>query len=38
MSSARWIGFILVWLALVVFTADMLNNRRRTLKTEPAPI
>ncbi len=38
MSSARWIGFILVWLALVVFTFDMLNNRRRTLKTEPAPI
>ena len=38
MSSARWVGFILVWLALVVFTADNLANRRRALKTEPAPI
>ena len=38
MSSARWIGFILVWFALVVFTTDMLNNRRRTLRTQPAPI
>ena len=38
MSSARWVGFILVWLALVVFTTDMLANRRRALKTEPAPI
>ncbi|MEO6606749.1 MAG: EamA family transporter RarD, partial [Aeromicrobium sp.] len=28
MSSARWVGFILVWLALVVFTTDMLRNRR----------
>ena len=38
MSSARWVGFILVGLALVVFTADNLANRRRALKTEPAPI
>lgn len=38
MSSARWIGFILVWLALVVFTVDNLSNRRRVLKTEPTPI
>ncbi len=32
MTSARWIGFILVWLALVVFTTDSLLNRRRTLR------
>lgn len=40
MNGARWIGFILVWLALVIFTADALNNRRRALRTatEPAPI
>ncbi len=40
MSSARWVGFILVWFALVVFTIDMLNNRRRVQRTatEPAPI
>lgn len=38
MSSARWVGFILVWLALVVFTADNLANRRRASKLEPAPI
>ena len=38
MTGARWIGFILVWLALVVFSTDMLRSRRRTLKTEPAPI
>lgn len=40
MSSARWVGFVLVWLALVVFTADNLRNRRRNLRllNEPAPI
>ncbi|MEO6471231.1 MAG: EamA family transporter RarD [Aeromicrobium sp.] len=31
MTSARWIGFVLVWLALVIFTADAVANRRRTL-------
>ncbi|GAA3524390.1 EamA family transporter RarD [Aeromicrobium panaciterrae] len=38
MTGARWIGFVLVWLALVIFSTDMLRSRRRTLKTEPAPI
>ncbi|MBC7631821.1 MAG: EamA family transporter RarD [Flavobacterium sp.] len=33
MSSARWIGFGLVWLALVVFTSDAVRGRRRTLAT-----
>ena len=32
MSPARWAGFALVWLALVVFTADGLAQRRRTLR------
>ena len=28
---ARWIGFVLVWLALVVFTVEALTHRRRQL-------
>ncbi len=32
MTTARWVGFILVWLALVIFTADALANRRRTIR------
>jgi len=31
MTSARWVGFVLVWLALVIFTADAVNSRRKTL-------
>ncbi|TCJ00880.1 EamA family transporter RarD [Aeromicrobium sp. IC_218] len=32
MSPARWAGFVLVWLALVLFTADALRARRRVLR------
>lgn len=32
MTSARWAGFVLVWLALVVFTVDAIGNRRRLLR------
>lgn len=32
MTGARWAGFVLVWLALVIFTADAVANRRRTLR------
>ncbi len=32
MTGARWAGFVLVWLALVVFTVDAATNRRRLLK------
>ena len=32
MTTARWAGFVLVWLALVIFTADGLLNRRRALR------
>ncbi|MEY3407144.1 MAG: hypothetical protein RL038_205 [Actinomycetota bacterium] len=28
MSSARWIGFIFIWSALVIFTLDALRNRK----------
>lgn len=38
MSPARWAGFVLVWLALVVFTIDAITSRRRILPTEPAPV
>jgi chloramphenicol-sensitive protein RarD len=31
MSTARWIGFVLVWIALVIFTIDVLGGRRRLL-------
>jgi len=44
MSTESWIGFILVWTALVVFSADMYRNTRKNkkasalLKSEQAEI
>jgi len=40
MTGARWAGFVLVWLALVIFTADAVVHRRRPVgnATEAAPI
>jgi chloramphenicol-sensitive protein RarD len=32
MPTLRWVGFILIWLALVVFTVDSLRHRRRQLR------
>ena len=32
MPTARWLGFALVWLALIVFTVESLNHRRRQLR------
>ncbi len=29
MTTERWIGFILVWIALVIFTVDAITSRRR---------
>ncbi|MFS0883964.1 EamA family transporter RarD [Aeromicrobium sp. 179-A 4D2 NHS] len=29
MGTARWIGFLIVWAALVIFTFDAMNTRRR---------
>ena len=31
MTTARWIGFVLVWIALVIFTVDVFGGRRRVL-------
>ncbi|HEY3527586.1 MAG TPA: EamA family transporter RarD [Nocardioides sp.] len=35
MPAGRWIGFGLVWVALVIFTVDSLRHRRRTLRAAP---
>lgn len=32
MTSSRWIGFVLVWLALVIFTVDGVRHHRRILR------
>lgn len=32
MPASRWIGFGLVWVALVMFTVEALNHRRRQLR------
>jgi chloramphenicol-sensitive protein RarD len=32
MPAARWVGFTLVWVALVVFTVEALQHRRRHLR------
>jgi chloramphenicol-sensitive protein RarD len=38
MPAMRWVGFALIWLALVLFTAESLRHRhrqRRLLRTDP---
>ncbi len=32
MSTGRWIGFALVWMALAIFTVESLRHRRRSLR------
>ena len=32
MPALRWVGFGLVWLALVIFTVESVNHRRRQLR------
>ncbi|GEO88404.1 protein RarD [Aeromicrobium flavum] len=36
MGTARWIGFVMVWAALVIFTSDALHTRRRAKRTADA--
>ncbi len=38
MTGPRWAGFVLVWLALVVFTVDAATHHRRSARIEPVPI
>ncbi len=35
MPAARWVGFALVWIALVIFTFEALRHRRRQLRLAP---
>jgi chloramphenicol-sensitive protein RarD len=42
MPASRWIGFALIWLALVIFTTDIIRANRRSQgsmasKQEPLP-
>jgi chloramphenicol-sensitive protein RarD len=32
MPAGRWVGFVLVWVALVILTVESLRNRRRTTR------
>ncbi|MDX6372274.1 MAG: chloramphenicol-sensitive protein RarD, partial [Nocardioidaceae bacterium] len=32
MPPGRWVGFVLVWVALVMFTYEANNHRRRQLR------
>ncbi|MDP3893930.1 EamA family transporter RarD [Nocardioides sp.] len=32
MPTVRWIGFVLVWIALMIFTVEAINHRRRQLR------
>ncbi len=32
MPAGRWVGFVLVWIALVIFTVEAINHRRRQLR------
>jgi chloramphenicol-sensitive protein RarD len=35
MPALRWVGFSLIWLALALFTAETLRQRRRQLRVRP---
>jgi chloramphenicol-sensitive protein RarD len=32
MPAGRWVGFVLVWIALAIFTVEAINHRRRQLR------
>jgi chloramphenicol-sensitive protein RarD len=32
MPAGRWAGFVLVWIALMIFTVEAVNHRRRQLR------
>ncbi len=38
MSAHRWAGFALIWLALVIFTADAFSRAFRTRRTDPGSL
>ena len=38
MPLERWAGFVLVWIAIIVFVIDLLLQKRRGRREEPAPM
>lgn len=38
MPAERWVGFIIVWIAVGVFVVDLLLAARRGRRTRPAPV
>jgi chloramphenicol-sensitive protein RarD len=36
MPATRWIGFVLIWIALVIFTVDLLLSNRAARRADPA--
>jgi chloramphenicol-sensitive protein RarD len=38
MPTERWVGFIIVWIAIVVFVIDLLLAARRGRRTAPTPL
>ncbi len=32
MTTGRWLGFVLVWVALVIITVEAAHHRRSTLR------
>ena len=38
MPAERWAGFVIVWIAIVVFVIDLLLAARRGRRTAPTPI
>ena len=37
MSSTRWVGFVLIWIALMVFTVDVLRSARQSASGSSEP-
>jgi chloramphenicol-sensitive protein RarD len=38
MPASRWVGFLLVWSALVLLTFDSLRQRRRVRRSSTRPV
>lgn len=36
-STVRWVGFVLVWVALAIFTVDLLRSTHRARRADPEP-
>ncbi|GGU42295.1 protein RarD [Nocardioides albus] len=38
MPPGRWVGFAIVWVALVIFSAEAVHHRRKVLRAQVAPL